>query len=378
MINACGDSGHRRSPTFSPSATPSNASSTPSPVASATPLAPSGVAWAAGGRHVLRSDDGGLTWSVALNAQVDALDFLDRDVGWVAAATTDGGHLYHTDDGGRHWRDDAGELSTPTPLFFDVAAPDAKHVVAVGSENGFLQPNDFHRGPPVIVVTNDGGATWRRATLIGVSRTASREIELLSACLTAGGIGLATGTDVTTFTETLVLLTRDFGSTWTNVTGRLPRTLFARAACTDDGHVWFGGGSTLMRSDDGGTTWVDLADALPADLNIGALTFHDPARGWLLAETFSETTGHRLLALNTVDGGGHWSEHLLATDTGEVGFGAIDFRDGHAVAVVSDLHPFDLERSAFALSFVSADGERWEETVHPEPINALWDVELLP
>jgi len=122
---------------------------------------------------------------------------VDRTVGWVVGATTAGGHLFHTTNEGRSWADEADTIAESTPLFFDVDALDRERAVAVGSENGFLHPSDFHRGPPVIVFTNDAGTAWQRSTLVGVDRDRFRDTELLSVCLTPSGHGIATGTDFT-------------------------------------------------------------------------------------------------------------------------------------------------------------------------------------
>ena len=194
ICSACGsaDGGGARpvsEPTVSPTPAMSptaSATAVPTPLPSASAGEPAGLAWAVGGRSVLRSDDGGVTWSVARNnVQPNALAFVDRKDGWIVEATTDGGHLLHTLDGGRSWQDEIGNLPGPAPLFFDVAVLDARHAVAVGSENGFVEP-DFHRGPPLAVVTSDGGATWARAPLVGVDLGPLGEVALGSVYITLG------------------------------------------------------------------------------------------------------------------------------------------------------------------------------------------------
>ena len=132
-----------------------------------------------------------------MNAQVNAVDFVDRRVGWVAGASTETGHIFHTTNAGQTWTDEADTIDGPTPLFFDLDALDDAHAVAVGSENGFLEPDpdEFHRGPPVIAFTADAGKTWQRSRLTGVDPDRAREIAMGSVCLTRSGHGIAAGTE---------------------------------------------------------------------------------------------------------------------------------------------------------------------------------------
>ena len=383
VLVGCGGGGggtESPTPTTSVSVTPAMSSTpstsmTPTPVPSVTPPSVVPLAWAVGGRTVLESEDGGLTWSLEMQAQVNAVEFVDRMVGWIAGATTAGGHLFHTTDGGLHWRDEIANAPSPSPLLFDVAVVDARHAVAVGSENGFLHPEDFHRGPPVAIVTNDAGATWQHARLEGVDPERFKEVELGSVCITATGTGLAAGTDVNTFVGTLALLTHDAGTSWMNITDRLPPVLLAKVACVGESDLWFAGGTSyLLHSADGGETWTDLSATVSSGLYIQAVRFRDPLVAWLAGDDPS----HRLLALATTDGGQHWQEHVLAEGVGETGIG-LDFLGQRVIVVAQDLHPSSIPRSSFGLSFTTVDGgTTWTETVHPEPIDALWDVTLVP
>jgi len=326
---------------------------------------------------LLRSEDGGLTWSVAMNAQVNAVDFVDRTVGWVAGATTEGGHLFHTTNEGRSWTDEADTIAESTPLFFDVEALDRERAVAVGSENGFLHPSDFHRGPPVIVFTNNAGTAWQRSTLVGVDRGRFRDSELVSVCLTPSGHGIATGTDFTASSGSLVLLTHDAGATWTIASERFPSVLFAKVACAGDRDLWIAGGSgTLVHSPDAGASWRDDTALLPRDIWPAAITFQDPLDGWLVADRL---VGDSLVTLHTTDGGQHWTEYEITGTTGliELTVG-VDFDGPNGVIVLQDLHPMSIGRSSFGVTFATRDGgETWMETVLPEGINAIWDVSLI-
>jgi photosystem II stability/assembly factor-like uncharacterized protein len=228
--------------------------------------------------------------------------------------------------------------------------------------------------------------TWRRAQVGGVETPPFEEVRFLSTCLTRGGIGLAAGTDFGNFGQAIVFLSRDAGNTWENITPRLPPLPLGRVACTPGERVWlFGGESTLFLSSDGGETWQNRANDLRPNRVVHDLTFLDASVGWAVAEdpfgspSIPGGPGHRIVLLDTEDGAVHWRERLVSSDHGELTLG-VDFLDRRrGVIVAQDLRPFALPRSSFGLSFVTTDGgATWTETVHPEPINALWEVALLP
>jgi photosystem II stability/assembly factor-like uncharacterized protein len=391
VLPACGGGGREGAP---PAATPSPAAATPIPTTPVSPAATTPiptttvplaglVAWAAGANQVLRSDDGGSHWISIQNPGGRRLAFVDRDTGWLIGGSS---FIVHTIDGGRQWANQTKNIAGVLPVLIDVAALDGMRAVAVGSENPVDDPARSHDGPPVVLVTSNGGATWRRARLDGVDPSLLAEVRLTSVCLTTAGLGLATGTDFKNFEQTVVLITRDAGETWENITARLPLRFSARVGCTPGEQLWFlAGESTVVRSSDGGLTWEDRGTDLRPNLTPQALTFVDPSTGWLVAEDPSGVPsapgrpGHRIVLLDTQDAGEHWGERLVASDRGELTL-AVDFFDRRrGVVVAQDLHPLALPRSSFGLSFVTTDGgATWTETVHPEPIDALWDVELFP
>ncbi len=386
VIAACGEGGSSDDRTR----TLATASATATPSATTTPLAPMPtataaevVAWAAGGNQLLRSDDGGEHWTLVENAGGNRLAFVDRDTGWVIGR---GIFVLHTADGGRHWTDQTVNIAGVIPVLTNVAALDAAHAVIVGGENPVAGPDPSRHGPPVALVTSDAGMTWRRAQLDGVDISLFQEVRLLSTCLTRGGVGLATGTNLTNFAQTIVLLTHDAGNTWENITSRLPSRPLGRVACTPGERLWFfGGESTVLRSSDGGRTWEDRRSDLRPSLVLHGLTFFDASVGWAVAEdpfgspSMPGGPGHRIVLLDTEDGAAHWRERLVSSDHGELTLGINFFDRRRGVIVAQDLHPFAFPRSSFGLSFVTTDGgDTWTETVHPEPIDALWDVELFP
>ena len=97
--------------------------------------------------RILRSVDGGETWSRARTPASDGLSdvaMVDADRGWAVGP----GAILRTDDGGAHWeRQRLPGRAADWPLVA-VAAVDAEHAVAIGEDGRWL-------------TTNDGGGVWR-------------------------------------------------------------------------------------------------------------------------------------------------------------------------------------------------------------------------
>jgi len=115
------------------------------------------VAWASGNKGtVVRTVDGGTTWSRVAVPDADALDFrdiesFDADTAYVLSiGPGDRSRIYKTGDGGKTW---ALQFTNPDPkAFYDAFAFwDAKTGIAVGD------PVDGHF---TVIRTADGGRTW--------------------------------------------------------------------------------------------------------------------------------------------------------------------------------------------------------------------------
>jgi len=356
-------------PTATPIVVAPSANPSASPSVAATPAE---VAWAAGGNSLLRSDDGGFHWRDT-GRGASGLAFVTRDVGWIFS---EGGQLSHTVDGGRTWTDQVPNIVGAAPVMLDLATVDGIHAVVVG---GAPRLDITRLGPPAALYTADAGATWIPAALPPFDPDLLADVDLLSACLTASGLGLATGTDIKNFTTSIVLLTHDGGRSWDDITDRLPHRLFAQVACGTDGRLWFlGAESTVMVSADGGASWEDHGAAFPPHRTLEGGVFLADGVAWLAA--LDAPPGHRLLAYRSDDGGESWAEHVIAPEVIEIeklGLAALD--GAHAVVVAQDEHPLAFPRSSFGRSWVTIDGgATWAATEHPEPIDALWDVALVP
>ena len=332
----------------------------PVPTITATPLAAptataAAVAFASGVRQLLRSDDGGTTWQANRFAGGNTLAFVDRDNGWLV-----GGTILRTRDGVT-FEDQGDHVAGLPPVLIDVAAIDRDRAVAVGSANRIADPDPLRFGPPVVIVTSDGGTTWRHATLDGVTGPQFIDVRLTSVCLDPSGIGAALGFDLQSFTSNLILVTRDAGESWQVTMADAP--LAVRVGCAAHSLWLMGSASTLLTSSDGGVSWQDRSATIPPDRFVFDVTFVDDRIGWLLA---ADQPDAALVVLRTDDGGASWHETLVDADI-EASGASIAFVDPqHGIAVATDSRPSDLPPLNVGVTYATTDGGvSWTTTVHP-------------
>lgn len=119
-----------------------------------------------GGRTLLRTVDGGATWQEGrlppdLGGKLQRfrdLFFLDANHGWAIIWETETSVLIRTDDGGRTW------TRAPSQPSSAVGFLDAVRFVSVGSGVAFLGPVEdaegHLQGRPAMLTTVDAGRTW--------------------------------------------------------------------------------------------------------------------------------------------------------------------------------------------------------------------------
>jgi photosystem II stability/assembly factor-like uncharacterized protein len=124
--------------------------------------------WIVGGRMLLYSADGGLSWTdrsstAPGNGPLHDAAFVDAQTGWITGLDGQVGgqaFVYRTLDGGRSWVERAlvGGLEGIFSAQFAVAFIDEQRGVVVGTDSASFDPRDV---PDLFsVVTQDGGATW--------------------------------------------------------------------------------------------------------------------------------------------------------------------------------------------------------------------------
>jgi photosystem II stability/assembly factor-like uncharacterized protein len=224
------------------------------------------VAWASGANGtVLRTADGGATWTKLTVPDAARLDFRDVDAvsettAWVLSigAGSDS-RIYKTVDAGAHW---TLQFTNPdVKAFFDAMAFwDAQRGLAM---------SDSVDGHFVILSTADGGDTWTRVAPEGLPPALPNE----------GG----------------------FAGSGTNI------------AVQPGGRAWIGTGAAanarILVTGDGGQHWqvVDTPVASSASSGIFSVAFRDPRHGVTVGGDYRRENDADHNAAVTSDGGRSWT-----------------------------------------------------------------------
>jgi photosystem II stability/assembly factor-like uncharacterized protein len=265
---------------------------------------------------VERSDDGGRTWSMSAPIRdtrtagigtpvlVDAMH-LYLALGEGAAAGSEAQSLWASGDGGRRWH-----LVSRTS--FTVTRPGRLPFGCDKDGFGFATTSRGWAGgycaggAPFLYRTLDGGRTWRRSALPGLTACACdvvppRFFTPRDGVLAASGFGMAGNTPVTR-----AYWTSDGGATWrasAPTTGRAQDIVFTDAhsawvTATPPGTIR-GPYDRLLRTADGGRHWRSVR--LPFD---GSEYQLDALDGTTAFAYRTLTASTRIL--RTTDGGRHW------------------------------------------------------------------------
>ncbi|MFB1480352.1 WD40/YVTN/BNR-like repeat-containing protein [Corallococcus sp. RDP092CA] len=220
------------------------------------------VAWASGDKGtVVRTTDGGATWTRAPVPDAEALDFRDvdafsdRTAYVLSIGAGDRSRIYKTTDGGAHWTLQFTN-TRPGAFFNGMAFWDERHGVA------FSDPVDGHF---VVITTEDGGATWKPVP----------EGALPAALAGEAGFA-ASGTSI---------------------------------AVHGTSHVWFGLGGSVARvlhSADRGKTWSVAPTPLATGEGAGvfSLYFWSPMAGIAVGGDYKQPEVKTGTAALTLDGAG--------------------------------------------------------------------------
>jgi photosystem II stability/assembly factor-like uncharacterized protein len=214
---------------------------------------------------VLRTADGGATWTKLTVPDAAKLDFRDVDavsdtVAWaLSIGAGEASRIYKTTDAGAHWTRQF--TNTDARAFFDAMAFwDAQHGLAM---------SDSVDGHFVILTTADGGATWTRVAPEGLPPALPNE----------GG----------------------FAGSGTNI------------AVQPDGRAWIGTGAAanarMLLTADGGQHWriVDTPVASSASAGIFSVAFRDPRHGVTVGGDYRHESEADHNAAATADGGRSWT-----------------------------------------------------------------------
>ena len=218
------------------------------------------VVWASGtGGTVIRTADGGKTWTALEVPGGGALDF--RDIDAVDARTAyvlsigsgDASRIYKTSDAGRTWTLQF-QNADPRAFFDAMAFRDARHGFAV---------SDAVDGRLIVIRTEDGGAHWT-------------PVSGLPQALEGEGAFAASGTNIAIAGE----------------------------------HVWIATSkSRVVRSADNGMTWSVAPTAVPTSESAGifSIAFAGERRGIAVGGDYKAETVARDNAAISADGGATWT-----------------------------------------------------------------------
>jgi photosystem II stability/assembly factor-like uncharacterized protein len=224
------------------------------------------VVWASGANGtIIRTTDGGVTWTPLKVPNSEKLDF--RDIDAVDDATAyvlsigpgEQSRIYKTSDAGTTWTEQF--VNHDPKAFYDAMAFwNANHGIAV---------SDSVDGQFVVITTNDGGRSWVRVPSAQLPPALSNE-----------GFFAASGT---------------------NIAVRPPN------------QVWFGTGSAaqarVLHSSDGGHTWSIATTPLASGPSAGifSIAFSDPQHGIVVGGDYKLESAAVDNAAITSDGGKSWT-----------------------------------------------------------------------
>ena len=230
--------------------------------------------------QILRTLDGGATWEAlpAGAAPFLNLDFPSPDQGWALLLSGTQVEIAHTPDGGASWS--VQWLGAAPGMQYVVAMEDAR-IHMLNTESGYA----LFGGQ--LLLTRDGGAQWRAVTMPdGFTPT--------SMAFADPTHGWVAGKACAAACHAAVLQTADGGSTWAPsftsaeavapeaAGAALPGIAFPTAS---DGWLYFKApdlSGRLYATSDGGATWSLLRKGLQTGRTVAGLpVFADARTGWL-------------------------------------------------------------------------------------------------
>lgn len=254
---------------------------------------------------LLKSIDGGLSWSLAKNFEsrkMSSIKFVTPDVGIIAGGwdAEVGKRLQcfvgRTRDAGKTW-EDVSPLArgTRTCHLWDVHFVDADLGWAVGVAQ---RPNDpVEKG--IVFRTVDGGRSWKQ-----IDKGAENAGEIFAVEFVSRSTGFAAS-------NTGVWKTTDGGESWVLVYESKAEQLFDVALT--DREVWaVGSNGTIVSSKDSGKTWNKAL--LPADLAefwFAKIAAEPSGRLWVLGGFSGENA-----VLTSSNGGRSWRRETVSNSSG--------------------------------------------------------------
>jgi photosystem II stability/assembly factor-like uncharacterized protein len=225
--------------------------------------------WALCGNDVLRTTNGGKTWSLVYK-QIDSyspllsINFVDATHGWAVGRNA---KIFKTSDGGISW---TLQTAFGSIIFHSVYFTDINNGVAVG---------DY-----TIVKTSDGGKNWKVALSIPQGNS------FLSVYFINSKIGWAVGS------SGIIKKTTDGGDTWSDKKSRYTGTLLSVIFANENFGCAASNNGIILISKDGGESWTIKQNVKSSATSI---FFSDTLNGTIV--------GYGGVIQNTSDGGNTWN-----------------------------------------------------------------------
>jgi photosystem II stability/assembly factor-like uncharacterized protein len=334
--------------------------------------------------HVLKSIDGGETWTEQFAVGEDFVDYrtfsdieaIDEQTAWAVSP----GRVYRTSDGGEKWEEIAAvpHISQISPVheallwgcgLYGVlyrstdggTTWERKYRGTIGDLNDLQwvdQNRGFAAGDTLILKTQDGGRTWipHPVAVAGHSFLSIRAVWFVDSLRGwvglehVGGIGSLLSTtdgggtwsiqlDSIIRVSKLFFLGKDYG--WAASGNRIYRTTDGGGTwtpgepSTDPGMIesrfltstaagWAGGYLGLARTTDGGLSWTTVLPGGMAGLFVKDISFVTEQFGWMVG--YSGNDGY---IFRTEDGGESWSSQPHPTEPLYTWFRGVGFADLH-------------------------------------------------
>lgn len=244
---------------------------------------------------------GTLTWrptgAPAASSRTDDIWFQDPDLGW---AVNSNGQILRTTDGGATWEQQFHDERT--------------YLRCVGFASDTRGWVGTLTAATRLLHTSDGGATWQPVPGLPVLAPAA----ICGLSVVNESVVYASGTNFPNLPARM-MKTVDGGATWTAWDMGEHATLLVDCFFPTAEHGWVVGGkadvpnptrddvrAVVLRTDDGGQTWVDTLSSLQDELPRGEwgwkIQFLDSMVGFVALEHFDEGA-----ILRTTDGGRTWT-----------------------------------------------------------------------
>jgi len=239
------------------------------------------------------SSDGGITWEKYSDQELGTLWFLNETEAWGGAYRWSGHGFYHSTDKGRTWESQIKGFGGRT---------DFTEVDFVSSSTGWVAGYNWQTMSNVLFKTTDGGANWSQQLQLPVHEPGNPFIDNYISDL----IFCDVNTGWMVYGQTEIYFTSDGGNNWEE--RPIDPEYSAQEIHFFNTLNGWAVGSHVLRTSDGGRTWVDKTPPAADSVRWSNCTnyerssaFADTLCGWVVGDV-----GNHAHIFHTSDGGNTW------------------------------------------------------------------------